>query len=208
MGNNEVDNSINHQKSDQYLEIHKLHFDKMNEMSNRRVNVNRYYILALSVIILALTTLLRSGDFLSTIFIGSSGNGDLSIDLIALSMCIIGILGGMLSNSWTKNVLGYLETSSHRYEVIKQMECELEYCFINKAYDRISDGDKDIEYFSLAFHELYAPLIFEFGFTVLLFFGIFQLITFESRYIIPVSFTVYLIFIYFIIKFSEMRLRR
>ena len=56
--------------------------------------------------------------------------------------------------------------------------------------------------------KLYAPLIFEFGFTVLLFFGIFQLITFESRYIIPVSFTVYLIFIYFIIKFSEMRLRR
>jgi hypothetical protein len=88
------------------------------------------------------------------------------------------------------------------------MECELEYCFINKAYDRIPDGDKDTEYFSLAFHELYAPLIFQLGFTVLLFLGVFQLINFESEYMIPVSFTVCLIFIYFIVIFSELRLRR
>ncbi len=208
MGNNDVSNSNNNLKIGQYLEIYKLHFNHMNEMSNRRVNVNRYYILALSIIVLALTALFRSGDFLSAIFTGSNGHDNLSSNLIALSICIVGILGGMLSDSWTKNVLGYLETNSHRYEVIKHMECNLEYSFINKAYARISDRDEGAEYFSLALHELYAPLIFQLGFTVLLFLGVFQMITLESKYTIPISFMVFLIFVYFIVVFLELRSRR
>ena len=71
MSNNEISDSNNGTKSSQHLEIYKLHFDKMNEMSNRRVSVNRYYILALSVIVLALSALLRSGDFITTIFTGT-----------------------------------------------------------------------------------------------------------------------------------------
>ncbi len=208
MENNEASGSNIDKENNQYLEIYKLHFDNMNKMSDRRVNVNRYYILALSIIILALTALFRSADFLSAIFTGSNGHEHLSSNLIAFSICFVSILGGMLSDSWTKNVLGYLETNSHRYEVIKHIECNLEYSFINKAYARISDRDEGTEYFSLALHELYAPLIFQLGFTVLLFLGVFQMITFESKYMIPISLMVFLIFVYFIVVFLELRSRR
>ena len=36
-----------------YLEIYKLQMNTITETSNRRINVNRYYILALSVLVLA-----------------------------------------------------------------------------------------------------------------------------------------------------------
>lgn len=180
----------------QYLEIYKLHFNNMNEMSNRRVNVNRYYILALSVIILALSTLIRSGDFLSVIFTGSNGNSNLSGDLVALSMCIIGLLGAMLSESWIRNILGYLITSSHRYEVIKQLECNLDYNFIKKAYNRIDPKVEDTKsYFSLANHELHAPLIFQFGFTLLTVFGLLELGRHISGYqMIPIAMVISILF--------------
>lgn len=48
----------------QYMEIYKIHAETINNASDRRINVSRYYILALSVLILALSAILRGGDFL------------------------------------------------------------------------------------------------------------------------------------------------
>ena len=89
-------------------------------------------------------------------------------------MAFVGVLGAMLSESWYRNTLGYLDTSSHRYEIIKQLECDLDYDFINKAYNRINQ-DKKL-YFSLALHEVHAPLIFQLGFTILIIIGMYPIL--------------------------------
>ncbi len=189
MGSNEVSDSNTDTENNQYLDIYKLHFDNMNEMSNRRVNVNRYYILALSVIILALTALLRSGGLLSVVFAGSSEKVNLSPKVMALSMCLIGILGAMLSESWLRNILGYLDTTSNRYEVIKELECKLKYDFIKKSYDRMHQ-DAEL-YFPLAFHELHAPFIFQLGFTILIVIGIYPLVENKIGYILSVCIIIF-----------------
>lgn len=188
---------------DQYLEIYKLHFSNMNEMSNRRVNVNRYYILALSVIILALTALLRSGGLLSVVFAGASEKVGLSPKVAALSMCLIGVLGAMLSESWLRNILGYLDTTSNRYEVIKELECKLKYDFIKKSYDRMHQ--KAEFYFPLAFHELHAPFIFQLGFTTLIAISVYPLVESKIGYILSVCVIISLIIVISVRRFQSLQ---
>ena len=191
---------------DQYLEIYKLHFNNMNEMSNRRVNVNRYYILALSVIVVALSALLGGGTSLVKIFTGSETDKSLNGDLAAFLIFAIGLLGAMLSESWIRNTLGYLETSSHRYEVIKQLECKLKYNFISRTHERVKSEIVNLDtYFLSASHELHAPFIFQLGFTILFSVGIFSIFNQDVPLLILFSITLLILVIFSILRLLELR---
>lgn len=205
MGNNEVDNRNIVDDISHYLEIYKLHADIITQTSNRRVNVNRYYVLALSVIVLALSAILRGGDILSDFFAGSNGsdNSNIDIHIIGYIVCITSILGMFLSASWIVNVYGYLRTNSNRYNIINVIENILSH----KLDDISQNCNGSIvsypkEYFSLAFHESYAPVIFTIGFTFLAMAG--SILFIDGKWvlvipIIPIIFGILMyIFLYYL----------
>ena len=170
--------------SELYFEIYKLHLDKITNASNRRVDVNKYYILALSILILVLSAVMRGGDVLFGVVNGTPDKSILDNNLIGVVIMTIGMLGSMLSSSWMKDISSYLYSNSNRYEVIKGMESmenRLPYNFteeIWKLIDREShihqlkrDKQGEISYWDLSFHGLYAPSIFGLGFILLMTFG-------------------------------------
>lgn len=209
MGNNEVGgcDDINH-----YLEIYKIHSDIITQTSNRRVNVNRYYVLALSVIVLALSAILRGGDILSDFFTGNnaSDNSNIDIHIIGYIVCITSILGMFLSASWIINVYGYLRTNSNRYNIINVIE--------NKLSHKLPDVSKNSngsivsyprDYFNLAFHESYAPIIFTIGFTFLAMAG--SILFIDGKWvlfipIIPIVFGILMyLFLYYLKKKEQIK---
>ena len=152
------------------LEIYKLHVTKITETSHRRVNISRYYILSLSVLILALSALTKGGNILA--------NDNSPIDPETFNWLIVsfGTIGTFLTWSWILNILGYLRSNSHRYKIAKRLEADLDFDFIEKL-DRSQAGEsrkESITYFDLAFHELFAPFTFCFAFILLTTFGLWQ----------------------------------
>lgn len=175
----------------QYMEIYKIHAGTINNASDRRINVSRYYILALSVLILALSAILRGGDFLG-LSDGSDHENGIDKQLIGVIMLVIGALGIFLSISWFANMRGYLHSNSNRYMIIKNLEYKLPYQFIQSVWGKVykeplyrkyDDGNNTyIPYFKLSFHELFAPCIFFIGFLLLATFGIYQMFPEEGVY--------------------------
>ena len=152
-----------------YLEIYKLQTDTITKTSDRRVNVSRYYIFAISALVLALSVV-SSSEFLEIInpidFEKSNSEGSKSI---AFSLGVTGGLGSILTFSWLLNMFGYLSSNSKRYEKIKDLECYLPYQFTKSM--GLDFGGSDKKYFYFARHELLAPLVFCVGFTIFALFG-------------------------------------
>lgn len=205
MENDEVDNIDGINDINHYLEIYKIHSDIITQTSNRRVNVNRYYVLALSVIVLALSAILRGGDILSDFFAGHNGtdNSNIDIHIIGYIVCITSILGMFLSASWIVNVYGYLRTNSKRYNIINVIENMLS----RKLSDVSQNSNGSIvsypkDYFNLAFHEAYAPVIFTIGFAFLAMAG--SILFIDGKWvlsipIIPIIFGILMyIFLYYL----------
>lgn len=153
-----------------YLEIYKLQMNTITETSNRRINVNRYYILALSVLVLALSVIVRGGNTLAEIF-NVQIKEILDSTFIGLSALITGVLGLLLTLSWIKNIVGYLHSNSNRYEIIKNLECLLPYKFIQSMW-KLNPNGKHKKYLNFASHELLTPSVFCLGFVLLTVFGI------------------------------------
>ena len=120
-----------------YLEIYKLQIDTITKISDRRVNVSRYYIFAISALILALSVI-SSSDFLENLkptSIESPESAEKSKDasenteIITFAMGITGLLGSALTFSWILNMLGYLISNTKRYQKIADLETRLPYQF-------------------------------------------------------------------------------
>ena len=163
-----------------YLEIYKLQMDVITNTSNRRINVNRYYILALSVLVLALSVALKSGSEL--IGIVNPSNLDLNSKSIAFAVAATGVLGSILTWSWLLNMVGYLHSNNKRYEVIKVLECSLPYQFIQSVW-KLMPVEVNKKYFDFAFHELLAPFVFCLGFMMLAIFGFYVYFFGDSKHL-------------------------
>lgn len=163
-----------------YLEIYKLQMNTITETSNRRINVNRYYILALSVLVLALSVALKSGSEL--IGIVNPSNLDLNSKSIALSVAVTGVLGSILTWSWLLNMVGYLRSNNKRYEVIKHLECSLPYQFIQSVW-KLLPVEVNKKYFDFALHELFTPFVFCSGFMMLAVFGFYRCFSEDSKHL-------------------------
>ena len=169
-----MDNSENvkncNRDMETHLEIYKLQVNTITETSNRRINVSRYYILALSVLVLALSVVVRGGSVLLEILVDAK-NFKINPQHIGISVIITGILGSLLTFSWIKNMVGYLHSNSNRYEIIKELECFLPYQFTKSMWKLIPNGSYK-KYLNLAGHELLAPSVFCNGFLLLTAFGV------------------------------------
>lgn len=163
-----------------YLEIYKLQMDVITNTSNRRINVNRYYILALSVLVLALSVIVRGGSTLAEIF-NIQIKEILDSTFIGLSVLITGVLGLLLTLSWIKNIVGYLHSNSNRYEIIKDLECCLPYQFTQSTW-KLNPNGENKKYLHFAVHEVLTPTVFCLGFLFSIIFGVCVSLSLDVEY--------------------------
>lgn len=171
-----------------YLEIYKLQIDAITKISDRRVNVSRYYIFAISALILALSVV-SSSDFLEVFrspIIGTAESAESSKDTsektqsILLVTGIVGLLGSVLTFSWVLNMRGYLISSTKRYKKVADLESRLPYQFTKSIWQPTSNG-KNKQYLNFAFHELITPFVFFFVFTMLSVYAFCEFFVVDSR---------------------------
>ena len=174
-----------------YLEIYKLHANIITETSNRRVNVSRYYILALSVLVLALSGIIRIGTYEKIGILISNMS-------IGIGMAVIGVLGILISYSWLKNMSGYLRVNSEKYKLIQNLESYLPYKFFQGEWGFVSKNDDGSSktYWELAINELYTPPIFGLGFSFLMLLGLIQIVQNSTHYFAAILLTVIVVIVY------------
>lgn len=142
------------------LEIYKLHVEMADRASNRRLQINRFYIVLLSGL-LTLSSLLVQKD----IFTKYS-----EIVLIPLS-----VLGIMLCVVWCTNIRSYEQLNSGKFKVIQDLEKQLSYAFYTKEWDLLEEGKQSKTYFPLTKIEEFLPLLMTLPYILLLAFYTLQL---------------------------------
>ena len=162
MGDNQDNNPLKRYERQMCLDIYKLQVEMLNESSNRRVNVNRYYMYAMSFLVLALSAFIANKSGIFNIGVATSSTNEISSLFISFALCGISLLGAAITESWIQNASGYLISNSNREEIIRSLEVKLPYSFHEQMYGL--EDSKD--YIQLARHELHAPLIFTIVWTV------------------------------------------
>ncbi len=147
----------------QLIEIYKLQSQLANDISNRKIAVNRYYLIVLSLVLVALATMLKSDE---------NSNMQIIFDVVSIDtiIIIIGIIGLILSGMWFKNIHSYIVKNFKKYESIKKWEKEMEYKIIEEEY-KLPEYKRSKNYFQQSQYELITPLVFCVIFAVITVFG-------------------------------------
>ena len=152
-----------HRTQTRLLEIYKIQLDSINNISNRRVNINRHYLLIMSGLMIALTAFARLDEA-----------DEKGLLLVRYSPMIIGTIGLILSWSWLYMTDSYLRRNSRKYEVLKHLESQLEYQFLSKEWGTLGIKNVERNYRSLASVEFILPTTFYVLFNGLCFLGVTQ----------------------------------
>lgn len=155
------------------IDIYKLQVGMLNESSNRRVNVNRYYMYAMSFLVFALSAFVANKSGIFNLGVNTSSTDGISSIFISFALFGISILGAAITESWIQNASGYLIANSKREEIIRGLEVKVDLPI--KFYKQMLNINNEKDYIELAYHELYAPIIFRFGFLLVVSIGTFYL---------------------------------
>lgn len=172
MGNNQ-NNELKRYERQMGLDIYKLQVEMLNESSNRRVNVNRYYMYAMSFLVLAISAFVANKGGIFNLSVRTSSADEISSLFITLTLSGISLLGAAITESWIQNSSGYLISNSNREQIIRCLECGLPQNF--DFHNQMLKINNSKDYMQLAYHELYAPLIFRNGFLIVVLIGTFYL---------------------------------
>lgn len=155
-------------EKDRLLEIYKLHVNVANDISNRRVSVNRHFTFVISGLIVAFVALLSVEE-------GSAGKQLMNKFQYFVDGCIIAVggVGMVISIIWWLSVNTYLNANSVRYAVMKELEARLEFQFMGRAWELMGPSYKTKSYKDVAIVELILPIAFLSGFVFLYGFGVY-----------------------------------
>ena len=141
-------------KENQLLEIYKLHAQLASDLSNRLTTTNRFYPTLMSGLLAIFFAALQRADVL---FPQETENKEY---LIGISITAVGYFGATLSLIWFISIRYYYRIISKKYEVLLELETELEFPFFkiewenteNTPYSRLSRFETLIPYaFALVF---------------------------------------------------------
>ncbi len=149
----------------------------------------------MSGIILAFTTLLQTNN---------EGKVKELLDNITLEwlMVAIGLLGIALSWAWCRSIDSYLRLNSRRYEVLKDLESNIEYRFIHNEWSMLGPRSHKT-YRQLSNIELSVPYIFYIMFSTIFLFGIWQLPDTYFRVLLIVPLILIFIFVWYMRHISK-----
>jgi hypothetical protein len=143
------------------LEIYKLHTQLADNVSNRRVTANRFYLLVLSGLSLLFSTFLQH-------------KGGLPIGRFLIGF---GLLGMLLASAWYVVIRSYRQLNSRKFRVLHELEEKLAYSFFTREWELLGEGKERKTYWKLSVVETFVPVIFFLCFAALLGSGIYLLVT-------------------------------
>ena len=108
---------------DRLIEIYKLQAQLANSISNRRITINRFYMLVMSGLVLIFPAYFKLPAEIQ--------------DLVSIEFLIVGIalLGITLSLAWFILINSNLRQSMLKYEALKRLENKLEYQFFKDEWE-------------------------------------------------------------------------
>lgn len=107
------------------IELYKFYANTTNEVSNRRLKTNRFFVSLLSGIFVA-TPVVFDLDNLTPIRFAAMG----LLGFVGLSLCVL----------WFFNILSYKQLNSGKYEVIHAMEQDLPYACYDREWEELQEG--------------------------------------------------------------------
>ena len=150
-------------KQNRLIEIYKLQSQLANNISNRRTTTNRFYLLVMSALIVAFSTLLQNIDKLP----------DELVQIISIEWIIVifGVLGITLSWIWCLSINSYLRVNSRKYKALNKLEQKLEYKFFKSESEFLGKFEKGTTYWQRSLIELTTPGLFFLFFVGLMWIG-------------------------------------
>ena len=130
--------------NDHLLEQYKLYVQMADNISNRRAQTNRFYILLLSTLLTLLSIIIGANLFINS---------------RALAFLLFSILGILLCCVWFINIRSYRQLNSGKFKIIHKMEQHLPFPCYDKEWELLGKGRKSKKYFQLSRIEQYVPLI-------------------------------------------------
>lgn len=162
-------------EKDRLLEIYKLHVNVANDISNRRVSVNRHFTFVISGLIVAFVALLSVEE-------GSAGKQLMEKVRYFVEGCIIAVggVGMVISAIWLFSVRTYLNANSVRYDAMKELEKRLDFQFMGRAWELMGPSYKKKSYKDVATVEMILPMAFLSVFLVIYGFGVYLMLPDQS----------------------------
>ena len=154
------------ERSNQVMEIYKLHAELADRVSQRRLGTNRFYASVLVGITLSLGALLR---------VDGSPWQD------GMLCCAIGVVGVLLAASWALSIRSYERLNHSKFDALWELEDKLAYKFFTKEWGFLGHGKEAVDdserskYTRLSRIEQTVPWVFGGLYLVVLGFGIWLL---------------------------------
>lgn len=137
---------------DQLMEIYRLQTQLVNNINNRRVTINRFYMLGMSGLALICSAFFKLPD---SILEG------ISVDFFVIAISVLGL---HLSWVWFASVNSNLRLVMLKYESLKRLEDKLEYQFFQDEWTFLKKYGKDRPYWEISSVEIVIPFLFFFTF--------------------------------------------
>ena len=129
-------------KTQELLEIYKLHAELADRVSQRREGANRLYVSLLIGLALFVAALLRFGT------------DGISADTV---LFWAGVLGAVLAASWYIVIRSYRQLNTGKFNALQDLESRLAYPFFTKEWELLGEGKKRNRYWRLTVVETALP---------------------------------------------------
>ena len=129
-------------KTQELLEIYKLHAELADRVSQRREGANRLYVSLLIGLALFVAALLRFGT------------DGISADTV---LFWAGVLGAVLATSWYIVIRSYRQLNTAKFNALQDLESRLAYPFFTKEWELLGEGKKRSRYWRLTVVETALP---------------------------------------------------
>jgi hypothetical protein len=113
------------------VEQYKVYVNRSNDVSNRRLKTNQFYVSLLSGGIAAIGLLVKPDELTAIQYIG---------------LMIVGIVGVALCVTWFFNVWSYKQLNQGKYQVIHDMEEKLPHACYTDEWNILKHGDANRTY--------------------------------------------------------------
>jgi len=153
----------------QLLEIYKLHSQLVSDLTNRQSTINRFYPTLMSGLIALFFGFLQRKDMIIPKEVDEK-------TVIAMSTLAVGYFGLLLSTIWFISIRYYYRVISRKYEVLKNLESNLDFHFFAEEWRLLNRGKENILYRRFSFFELVMPYAFMMAFMALSGLGAFNLV--------------------------------
>lgn len=145
---------------DELLELYKFYADTSNEVSNRRLRTNRFFVSLLTAVLVAMPIVIDLSD-LTAVRLG----GMVLIAVVGLGLCVL----------WFFNIYSYKQLNKGKYTVIHNMEKQLTYSCYTREWAELGEGDSLRRYITHWKVERLVPGLMALPYLVLLVFAVVKL---------------------------------